>query len=268
VQLATNEGEHHLHGGARGFDRVNWVADTICHRGAPAVLLQHHSPDGDQGYPGNLHAAVIVSLEDPHTLRIDYRATCDAPTIVNLTNHAYFNLEDGGRSSALDHVLQLHARRFTPTDTRGIPTGELTDVAGTALDFTTPHAIGERMRQLHGHGPHGGRDSYDHNLVIDHTGNDGADASAPALAAEVTAPRSGRRMKLSTTAPGLQLYAGSALGGQVGHGGTRYQPGHGICLEPQHFPDAPNHAGFPAAQLQPGETFERSVVLGFDVASL
>jgi aldose 1-epimerase len=243
VQLACNDGPHHLHGGRAGFDQRLWQADAS----GDGVLFTLHSPDGDEGYPGAVDLTARFTLADDGTLRIDYRATATAPTVVNLTNHSYFNL--AGRGDVLDHELRLFASRYTPVDATQIPTGAITTVAGTPLDFTGHrHRIGERITAL-ASAPGGG---YDHNFVLDRP------AGAPALidAAELVDPGSGRMLRCRTTEPGLQLYTGNHLveGLPVTPPLTSRQYA-GLSLETQHYPDSPNQPAFPSTVLRPGEVF-------------
>jgi len=252
-RLAKNNGEHSLHGGPGGFYNVVWQSEPA----ASCVSLHYVSKDGEEGFPGNLKTGVRYSLSGMQ-LKIDYLATTDAPTVINLTNHAYFNLAGAGNGSILAHQLKLFASRFTPTDASAIPTGELRAVAGTPLDFRQPTAIGARIgiddQQLRfGHG-------YDHNFVID----GGTDALKPA--AELYAPSSGRFLEISTTEPAIQFYSGNFLDGSiVGKSGARYEKYAGLCLETQHFPDSPNHAQFPSTLLRPGQTFRSTTILKFGV---
>jgi aldose 1-epimerase len=257
-ELTCNEGTHHLHGGTHGFDRAVWrrAAGT-----AGSLALEHLSADGDQGYSGALHARVRFALPGDRTLRIDYEATSDRATPVNLTCHAYFNL--AGSRDVLGHLLQIPASWFTPVDDELIPTGELRAVAGTALDFRALRPIGlciaDADPQLEIVERLAGRKGYDHNFVLD-GGGDG-----PHRAAYVVEPRSGRSMEILTTQPGVQFYSGQFLDGtHGGRGGARYGPYAGFCLEPQHFPDSPNQAQFPNTVLRPGETYRQSIVYRFD----
>jgi aldose 1-epimerase len=243
-QLPRNDGGNHLHGGPKGFHTVNWRARSLERPGVAAVMLTHFSRGDEQGYPGNLQAEVRYTLTDDDVLTVDYTATTDAPTIVNLTNHAYFNLD--GSDTILGHVLTLKASHYLPVDAGLVPTGEARTVSGTAFDFTAPAAIGAhiaaddpQLRYARG---------YDHTWVLDDTEN--------CFAAEVCAPRSGRRMRVHTSQPGVQMYSGNFLdGGLAGKAGRRYSRHAGFCLEPQHFPDSPNQPGFPKTLLLPGETY-------------
>ena len=255
-QLATNDGQNHLHGGVTGFDKVVWNAEPFEDTGRRGIVFTYTSPDGEEGYPGTLQARVTYALTDDNTLVFDYEATTDEATPVNLTQHAYFNLagvEDSGQSApdVLTHELMIDADAFTPVDATLIPTGELRPVAGTPFDFTEPTPIGARIdaddEQIR-FGP-----GYDHNFVLNR-GTDGAGALA--LAATVYEPTSGRMMEVYTTEPGIQFYSGNFLDGSItGKHGVVYQRRTGFCLETQHFPDSPNQPDFPSTILRPGETY-------------
>jgi aldose 1-epimerase len=249
VVLDRNEGAHHLHGGRIGFDRQRWEAEPD--EGANGVRLRLVSPDGDQRYPGRLEVSVDYTMPAPGELRIDYRARTDRTTIVNLTNHSYFNLRDGGGSRVLDHELWIDADRFTPLDHDGIPTGDTAAVAGTALDFRQPRRLGDRIHELPE--PVGG---YDHNFIVR------ADDGTPV--ARLHDPVSGRTMTVRTTQPGLQVYTGNRLDGRVsGRGGVDYHRWHAICLETQHWPDAPHHPAFPSTVLRPEQEYRHTTVFAF-----
>lgn len=243
VHLACNDGPHHLHGGGAGFDQRLWQADET----ADGVLFRLHSPDGDQGYPGAVDATVRFTLADDGTLRIDYHATASAPTVVNLTNHSYFNL--AGRGDVLDHELQVFASRYTPVDATQIPTGAIAPVAGTALDFTGHRRrIGERIAAL-ASVPGSG---YDHNFVLDHP----AGPAALVDAAELVDPTSGRTLRCRTTEPGLQFYTGNHLVAGLPVAPPLTTRKHaGLSLETQHYPDSPNQPAFPSTVLRPGDVF-------------
>lgn len=260
--LATNSGAPgrrcHLHGGRVGFDKVVWQAEAATIDRRPALRLHHLSKDGEEGYPGNLDVEVIYTITDANELRIDYRATTDQPTPINLTNHAYFNLHGEGNGTILDHVLQLDAAHFTPVDEGLIPTGEFSPVAGTPLDFIRPHAIGNRIDAQHEQLRFGG--GYDHNFVLDSAGG------TFARAATVYEPKSGRRMEVLTTEPGVQFYSGNFLDGTLlGKSGRPYPQRSGFCLETQHFPDSPNQPEFPSTILRPGETYRSTTAYRFTV---
>jgi aldose 1-epimerase len=256
-RLAANDGVNALHGGIGGFSSRVWRAAARRDAGEVGVALRYVSPDGEEGYPGTLDTEVTCTLTADNALRIDYRATTDKPTVVNLTNHSFFNLAGEGTGSVLDHELTLHASRYTPVDEDLIPTGEIAPVSGSALDFTRPAAVGGRIRAgepqlLRGRG-------YDHNFVLDKPA-----AGGLSLAARLRDPGSGRVLEVSTTEPGLQLYSGNFLDGSaVGTGGRAYRQSDGLCLETQHFPDSPNRPGFPATVLRPGETFRSTTVFAF-----
>jgi aldose 1-epimerase len=248
--LATNNGANHLHGGLRGFDKRLWKAAV---QGTNAVRFSYTSPDGEEGYPGKLEVAVTYTLSENDELRLDYEATTDRPTVLNLTNHTYWNL--AGTGDVLGHGLRLYASRFTAVDSGLIPTGELRSVAGTPLDFSKAKRIGRDIAELKRAGQPGG---YDHNYVIDVI-NPGALAPA----AEVYDPSSGRMMRVMTTEPGVQLYTANHLKDVVGKIGEKYGPHAGFCLETQHFPDSPNHPDFPSTVLRPGETFHSKTIFAF-----
>jgi aldose 1-epimerase len=248
--LAVNNGPNHLHGGLRGFDKRIWKAEPL---GANAVRFTYTSPDGEEGYPGKLEVAVIYTLAENDELRLDYEATTDQPTVVNLTNHTYWNLAATG--DVLGHGLRLYASRFTAVDSGLIPTGELRPVAGTPLDFSKAKLIGRDIAELKREGQPGG---YDHNYVIDVS-----KPGALAPAAEVYDPSSGRMMRVMTTEPGVQFYTANHLKDVIGKIGQKYGPHAGFCLETQHFPDSPNHPDFPSTVLRPGETFRSKTVYAF-----
>ncbi|MEO8006882.1 MAG: aldose epimerase family protein [Betaproteobacteria bacterium] len=250
--LATNNGPNHLHGGWLGFDKAVWTAPDIGRKGV--VLLRYRSVDGEEGYPGNLDAEVSFALTSDNALRIDYRATADRPTPVNLTNHSFFNL--GGERDILGHEVKLFAERFTPVDDKLIPSGELRAVAGTPFDFREPVRIGARIdaddEQLARAG------GYDHNFVL------AKKRGQLAVAAEVYDRRSGRALRMLTTEPGVQFYSGNFLDGSItGKGGAVYTHRYGFCLEAQHFPDSPNQPHFPTTILQPGETYRQTTIYRF-----
>jgi aldose 1-epimerase len=245
-----------LHGGNVGFDKVLWQAETSQVDGRPALRLSYLSKDGEEGFPGNLKVLVVYSIGKDNGLRIDYEATTDAPTIVNLSNHSYFNLKGEGEGDILGHVLTFHAKHYTPVDQGLIPTGEIASVKGTPFDFTKPHRIGERVEASDEQLKYGG--GYDHNWVLDRKGN------GLELAATVYEPTSGRVMEILTTEPGLQFYSGNFLDGKiVGKSGKPYVHRSSVVLETQHYPDSINHPNFPSAILRPGKTFRSSTVFRF-----
>ncbi len=253
--IPKNNGDNALHGGTRGFDKMVWAAKEI----TDGIELTLVSKDGDQGFPGTLTTTVRYTLEGG-ALRIEYSATSDKDTVLNLTNHSYFNLAGQVSSEVLKNVVKINASKFTPADADQIPTGELKSVEGTPFDFRKPHAIGERIdandEQLRlGMG-------YDHNYVLDHAEGQLAEA------AEVYEPTTGRILQVLTTEPAVQLYTGNHLDGTVtGKGGRVYKPRYALCLETQHFPDSPNHPNFPTTELKPGQKFHSVTVYKFSAGS-
>lgn len=258
--LAVNNIGNHLHGGITGFDKVLWQAEILEDSPNPALRLTYHSKDGEEGYPGNLDVVVVYTLRDDNALQIDYKATTDKTTIVNLTNHSYFNLTGGTKKNVLDHQLQLFADRFLPVDSTLIPIGNLESVTGTPFDFLQPVAIGARIADTtniqirYGLG-------YDHCWVIS---NNGEKKEGPVPAAAVYEPLSGRYLQVFTTEPGIQFYSGNFLDGTVrGKGGHVYAYREGLCLETQHFPDSPNQLAFPSTVLRPGQTYNSTTIYQF-----
>jgi aldose 1-epimerase len=257
--LPKNNGNNTLHGGIVGFNKKVWKAREIPANDAAALELTYLSADGEEGFPGNLSVKVVFTLPaDRNELKIDYTATTDKATVLNLSNHSYFNLAGEGSGDILDHVLTLHAKQFTPVDQTLIPTGELRDVAGTPLDFNDATAIGKRINKDYEQLVSG--KGYDHNWVL-------ASDSAKNLtiAAEAYDPKSGRRLEVLTTEPGVQFYSGNFLDGSTGKGGKAYPRRSAFCLETQHFPDSPNHPNFPSTLLKQGATFHSQTVFRFSV---
>jgi aldose 1-epimerase len=257
-KLAVNNKPNHLHGGNKGFDKVVWRATALKGR-VPGVRFDYTSPDGEEGYPGNLKASVTYQLFPGGSLQINYSARTDKATPVNLTNHAYFNLAAQGNGDILGHELTLAAHRYTPADDTLIPTGEIQPVKGTPYDFTKPMTIGSRIKELKGD-PGG----YDINYVLDSYEEGKPVGSTLALAATVRDPKSGRVMVMKTTEPGVQFYTGNFLDGTVkGKGGAVYHKHAGFCLEAQHFPDSINQKKFPSVVLEPGKEYTQVTVYTF-----
>ena len=249
-ELAKNDGTNSLHGGLSGFDKVLWDAEAM----GNSLRLTYHSPDGEEGYPGNLDATVTYTLRGAELI-IDYEAATDKPTVVNLTNHTYFNLACGG--DVLSHVLTLDAEYYTPAGMDLIPTGKIESVAGTPLDFRQPHVIGGRIEAHHDQIKYGG--GYDCNWVID------SEAGNLRRAATVREPSSGRFFEVHTTQPGIQFYTGNFLDGTLTGKGRVYSRRSGLCLETQHYPDSPNKPNFPSTVLRPGEMYHEKTVFRFGV---
>ena len=258
-RLARNNGPNSLHGGVVGFDKVAWAAHGAMAEENPALELTCLSPDGEEGYPGTLHVRVLYTLTDSNELRIDYQATTDKKTVMNLTNHSYFDLSGQGNANVLDHVVTIYADRFTPVNERLIPTGDLQSVAGTPFDFRTPHRVGDRIDQKNEQLKLAV--GYDHNFVLNRAV---AEDLVPAARAEH--PGSGRVLEVSTTQPGIQFYSGNHLDGTVkGKNGVVYGFRSGFCLETQHFPDSPNQPAFPSTELSPGQTYRSTTVFKLSV---
>ena len=257
-QLATNNGPNHLHGGVKGFDKAVWNAESFDRGDTVGIVFTHTSPDSDEGYPGTLSARVTYTLGPANELTVDYDATTDRATPINLTQHSYFNLAGDGSGDILSHRLTLDADRFTSVDATLIPTGELTPVTGTPFDFRTPTPIGARINADHPQLKNG--NGYDHNWVLNRTG------AGLVHAARLEDPASGRTLDVSTTEPGVQFYAGNFLDGTItGKSGHVYKQRFGLCLETQHFPDSPNHPDFPSTILHPGSRFQSKTVFIFGV---
>jgi aldose 1-epimerase len=256
--LAINNAPNHLHGGPKGYHSVLWKSEVIEKEGYPALKLTYHSPDGEEGYPGNMDIEVIYTWNDENSLVIDYKATTDQTTIVNLTNHSLFNLKGETNGDILGHILTLNASNYTPVDSTLIPTGEILPVAGTPMDFTTPHAIGQRINDSFAQLVLG--KGYDHNWVIDRKD------SSLILAATLLEPESGRVMKIYTTEPGIQFYSGNFITGKfVGKTNKPHNFRCGLALETQHFPDSPNKPQFPSVVLKKGEVYTQTIVHNFSV---
>jgi aldose 1-epimerase len=255
-KLPLNDGPNTLHGGTIGFDKVIWeptIRDTSAD--TPALELRYTSPAGQDGFPGTVRATVLYTLTSD-ALRIDYTATTDKATPINLTNHSYFNLKGPGSGDVLDHVVTINASRYTPVDETLIPTGEIAPVAGTVFDFTTPTPIGTRIKQVPGGPPIG----YDHNYALDTQGD------VSKLATRIVEPTSGRVLETFTTQPGLQFYSGNFLDGSIHGIGGAYQQYGAFCLETQHYPDAVHHLNFPSTILRPAETYRQTTIYRFGAA--
>lgn len=253
--LPVNNGPNTLHGGPAGWHSVVWNTEVLKDTDFPTVKFTYVSPDMEEGFPGKMNVEVIYTWTDKNEIIMDYKCTTDKKTVLNITNHAYFNLHGAGNGDILDHILTMKASAFTPVDSVMIPTGEIRPVAGTPLDFTTPHAIGERIgdnyeQLILGRG-------YDHNFVLDN--KEDVDVT-------VYEPISGRVLEVITDQPGMQLYTGNFLNGtQIGHDGKSYKFRSGFCLESSHYPDSPNHPDFPTTVLNPGETFKSRTTYRFSV---
>ncbi|TAN36423.1 MAG: galactose mutarotase [Verrucomicrobia bacterium] len=254
--LATNNGPNSLHGGLKGFDKVVWQAKEMQTAAGPAVVFTRVSKDGEEGYPGDLTLKLVYTLTDKNEVKIDYTATTDKDTVVNLTNHSYFNLAGQGHGDILGHEMQINASHFTPVDATLIPTGELRPVKGTPFDFTKPITIGARITQSDEQLKFG--NGYDHNWALDKDGDD------LCCAARVVEPQRGRVMEVLTTEPGVQFYSGNFLDGTLaGKAGKVYKFRNGFCLETQHYPDSPNHPNFPPTILRPGQTYQTTTIYRF-----
>jgi aldose 1-epimerase len=253
--LPLNDGPNTLHGGPAGWHSVVWNAEILKDSKYPAVKFTYVSPDMEEGFPGTVNAEVVYTWTDNNEIVMDYKCTTDKKTVVNVTNHAYFNLHGAGNGDILDHVLTLKASAFTPIDSVMIPTGEIRPVAGTPFDFTTPHAIGERINEQYNQLILG--KGYDHNFVLDNI--DPVDVT-------VYDSASGRVLEVITDQPGMQFYTGNFLDGtQIGHGGKPYNYRSGFCLESGHYPDSPNHPNFPSTVLNPGDTLKTQTIYRFSV---
>jgi aldose 1-epimerase len=254
-KLAVNNGPNNLHGGIKGFNAVVWDAKQLNSR---TLELKYLAKDGEEGFPGNLHVKVVYTLTDNNEFTIDYEATTDKATIVNLTNHSYFNLSGEGDPSVCDHILVMHASDYLPTDDTAIPYGKPEAVAGTPFDFTTPHTIGERIEADNEQLRFGC--GYDHTMIIDKKGDECA------LAVECYSPKTGIQMNVSTTQPGVQIYTGNWMTGNFeGKHGHRYPKRAAVCFETQHFPDSINKPEYPSIVLRPGETFKSKTIYAFSV---
>ena len=256
--LATNNAPNHLHGGVKGWDKVIWGFEVFQKADSVGVILTHTSPDGDEGYPGTVKARVTYTLTDDDRIIVDYHATTDKATIINLTQHSYFNLAGAKANDILGHELTLNAAEYTPVDDTLIPTGQIAPVDGTPFDFRTSTAIGARIDAKDVQITRG--KGYDHNFVLSR--------QAPGLseAATVVEPLTGRTMTIATTEPGIQFYSGNFLDGTLtGKGGRNYAHRSGFCLETQHYPDSPNQPKFPTTTLRPGETYSSQTVFSFGI---
>jgi aldose 1-epimerase len=257
-RLATNNGPNHLHGGLKGYDKVVWRGESFQRADTVGVKFEHTSPDGDEGYPGTVRVAVTYTLTPGNELIVEYAASADRPTPLNLSQHSYFNLAGEGSGDILKHVLTIDAHRYTPVDSTLIPTGALASVANTPFDFRRPTAIGARIEKNDPQLTYG--KGYDHNFVLNRTG------SGLQHAVRVLDPKSGRTLDISTTEPGLQFYSGNFLDGTI-TGKARHVYAHrsALVLETQHFPDSPNHPAFPSTILRPGKDYQSRTVFAFGV---
>jgi aldose 1-epimerase len=255
VQIPTNDGPNMLHGGTTGFNRRVWDAKEVNSKEGPALELHYLSPDGEMGFPGNLNVTVRYTLEKKNALRIDYSATTDKDTVLNLTNHSYFNLAGAGSGTVLKHLLTIKADNYTPIDDTLIPTGAIKPVAGTPFDFRHATEIGSRIEDKNDQLKLG--KGYDHNFVLNSPGN------LTMLAVKVEEPTSGRTLEVYTTQPGVQFYTGNFLDGKMSGIGGPFNFRTALCLETQHFPDSPNHLNFPSTELKPGEKFHATTIYKF-----
>lgn len=258
-KLAKNNGENTLHGGLVGFDKKVWEPQGVT--GAnPSIRLKYVSNDGEENFPGTLTTFVTYTLTQDNALRIDYEATTDKKTVLNLTNHSYFDLSGAGAGQILDHVVTINADKFTPVNANLIPTGELKSVEGTPFDFRKPTRVGDRIDDKDQQMQYG--QGYDHNFVLNHNGN------GSSFAVRVMDPRSRRVMEVLTTQPGVQFYTGNHLANGIkGKGGATYGFRSGLCFETQHFPDSPNQPNFPTTELDPGQRFHQVTIFKFSVAA-
>ncbi len=252
-KVTPNAGANHIHGGREGFQNVLWDAEPLRAKDGVGVVLRHISPDGHEGYPGRLDVTVTYKLTDDDALSIEYAAKTDKPTVINLTNHAYWNLAGAGSGDILNHVLMINAESYLPSDRQKIPLGDLKDVKGAPMDFTKPEPIGSRISQVED-------ENYDHCYVLNK--KPGEELS---LAARVVEPKTGRVMEVFTTQPGVQLYTAKGLNSKLKTSRFAYGPYHGLCLETQHYPDSPNKPGFPSTILRPGQTFKHTTIYKFSV---
>ena len=258
-KLPVNNGPNSLHGGVKGFDQKVWTAREI-QGDEPTLELTYLSKDGEEGYPGNMHVKVVYTLTKDNAIKIDYSATTDKDTVINLTNHSYFNLAGEGNGNILKQVLMINSNEITPVNANQIPTGEIMNVAGTPFDFRKPTPIGERINEDNQQLKNG--KGYDINYILDRKG------PGLELAARAYDPDSGRELEVYTTEPGIQFYSGNFLNGSVhGKGGTAYEMRSAFCLETQHYPDSPNHPNFPTTELKPGQTFHQVTVFKFTTTS-
>lgn len=254
-QLAVNNGVNHLHGGIKGFDKQLWHAKPMMLKSGPALELTLFSPSGQNSYPGNVNVRVRYTWRNDDELRIDYRAVTDAPTVLNLTNHSYFNLRGAGLGTILDHKIKINADRYTPIDATSIPLGPLARVAGTPFDFRNYHRIGERIGDDNVQLKNG--QGYDHNFVLRNQ------SGQLRLGATVREAVSGRELQFYTTEPGVQFYTGNFIGKMMGQYGRPYDKNYGFCLEAQHYPDSPNHPAYPTTTLRPGQIYRQTTAYRF-----